>query len=178
MKINSPCDEGIKSRNKSNKKVITVIASCIAALAVVITALWLFYTWGIINGDLLTTEDYTLSVNKIMQEDITLKVKNDGTYMYFDGIESDYAISDEQVDILSELGYVYQIVVSSDKYSIDELYGDETGREDELYLEIYQKNISKLKRHKNPKKELFFFGNLTAIYTSSPHYILIWRADK
>ena len=177
MKINSPCDEGIKSHNKSNKKVITVIASCVAALAVVITAIWMFYTWGI-NGDLLTTEDYTLSVNKIMQEDITLKAKNDGTYMYFDGIESDYAISDEQVDILSELGYVYQIVVSSDKYSIDELYGDETGREDEMYLEIYQKHISKLKRHKNPKKELFFFGNLTAIYTSSPHYVLIWQADK
>ena len=113
-----------------------------------------------------------------MQEDITLKAKNDGTYMYFDGIESDYAISEEQMDILSELGYVYQIVVSSDKYSIDELYGNETGREDEMYLEIYQKHISKLKRHKNPKEELFFFGNLTAIYTSGPHYVLIWRADK
>lgn len=177
MKNSLPCNEEIESQKKSKKKKIIIIASCVATLVVVIIAGWLFYTWGT-NGYLLPPEDYTLTVNKIMEEDITIKTKNDGTYMYFDGIENDYAISDEQVDIINELGYVYQIVVASDKYSIDELCSDETGREDEMHLEIYQNNMSKLKRHKNPKKEIIYFGNLTAIYTSSPYYILIWRADK
>lgn len=156
-----------KLLRKTKNKIIKIIVSCILVFVVAFSGIWFFVNWYT-TSDELEKGDYTITVNKIDKKDITIKDNNVSTdlkkSMYFDGIESDYPLRDDLVDLINEQGYIYQIVISSDKYTVDDVYGGVISPDNSMKFEVWSHHKNKLKKHQKHSQEYICFDDITAIY--------------
>lgn len=163
---------------KTKKHIMITIVSCVLAFAVAFSGIWFFVNWYT-TSDILEKDDYTITVNKIDKKDITIKtndvypaVSHDSDdyipvcekSMYFEGIESDYPLRDDLVDLINEQGYIYQIVITSDKYSVDEVYGGTINPDKSMNFEVWSHHKNRFKKNSRHTNEYICFDDITAIY--------------
>lgn len=171
---------------KTRGKIIKIIVSCIVVFIISFIGIWTAYNWYT-TSDFLTVDDYTLTVNKIMAEDITIeKVEGDYNYiMYFDGIESDYPLREDLVEQINEQGFIYQMIISSEKYTVDEVYANVINPDNSSAIEVWSNHKNKLKS-KNKQRhnyELIYFDDISYIYgyevseDNTTAKKIIWMAD-
>lgn len=191
-----------KSFKIARKKLATIIVSCVLAFAVVFSGVWVAVNWYT-TSDFLTTDDYTITVEKIDKKDITFKkVKTRNidvfdnvsgeeeyqTVMYFEGIESNYPLRDDLVELIEKQGFVYNITVSSDKYTIDDVVGGLIDENNATRIEVWSHHKNKFSKHQKHSSSQICFDDITAIYGYSKETYdagdfmssrdLIWSADK
>lgn len=167
----------------TKRKIIAVIVSCVLAFAVLYAGIWTAYKWYT-TQDFLTPQDYTLTVNKIDKDEITINTIDGVPCMTFDGIESDYVLRQDLVDLINEQGYVYQLVITSDKYPVDRLYGNVIDPGDmSTSIEVWSNHKSRLKKDKRTSNQLLVFDDIKAVYgfTEGKEDLekeLLWTADE
>lgn len=167
-----------KILKKTKNKIAKIIVSCVLVFALAFSGVWLFVNWYT-TSDVLTKNDYEITVNKIDKKDITIKTNEvypavspeSDDYipvfeksMYFEGIESDYPLRDDLVDLINEQGFIYQIVISSDEYSIDEVYGGVLASDKSTRFEILSHHKNRFKKNSQHTYEYICFDDISAIY--------------
>lgn len=71
---------------------------------------------------------------------------------------------DDLVDLINEQGYIYQIVISSDKYTIDEIAGGVINPDNSMNIGVWSHHKSRLKKHQKHSAQDICFDDITAIY--------------
>lgn len=148
---------------KTKKQIIKIIICCVAA-AIVLSCAGYFFTDWLGTSEVLTAADVNVEVQTIRAENISFSDtdENGEITIDFNGSESSIAITKENAEEIKNKGYLYQIVISSDK-SIDIV--DERVQEDgSICLEIWSQNKSILKRTKRLEYKILHYDEITNIY--------------
>lgn len=147
----------------TKKRILKIICICIAA-AVILSSIAFAFTEWLNTSDILGKDDVSVEVQKINAESITFSDtdKDENIIINFENSESELSINQENAEKIKEQGYLYHIIIKSDKSIdiVDEQYRDDSS----IGIEIWSHHKSNFRKTKRLEYKMIYYNDITTIY--------------